>query len=302
MAHDHNHGSNQLSGKKLFFVTGLNALITITEIIGGLMSGSLALLSDALHNLSDTLAIVLTFVTNRIGQKDRDVKKTFGYKRAEILAAFVNASMLTLISGYLIVESIKRFFNPELIDTGLMLVVAIIGLLANLLSVFLLKQDAEHSMNVKSSYLHMMGDTLSSVAVIFGGILIRYFNVFWLDSVLTLLIALYILHEIFEVLMESIDILMQASPIEDLNPIVDAIQGMNGVNNIHHVHVWKLDDEQIHFEAHIDFQDELLSKIQVKTEAIRVLLHDDFDIEHVTIQAETGFGCAADVIAKSSHH
>lgn len=302
MAHDHNHGSSQLSGKKLFFVTLLNAVITITEIIGGLVSGSLALLSDALHNLSDTLAIVLTYVTNRIGRKDRDVKKTFGYKRAEILAAFVNASMLTVISGYLIVESIKRFFNPELIDTGLMLIVAIIGLVANLLSVFLLKQDAKNSMNVKSSYLHMMGDTLSSVAVIFGGILIRYFNVFWLDSVLTLLIALYILHEIFEVLMESIDILMQASPIEDLNPIVDAIQGLNGVNNIHHIHIWKLDDEQIHFEAHIDFEDELLSKIQIKTEEIRVMLHDNYDIEHVTIQAETGFCCAADVIVKSSHH
>ena len=302
MAHDHNHGSSQLSGKKLFFVTLLNAVITITEIIGGLVSGSLALLSDALHNLSDTLAIVLTYVTNRIGRKDRDVKKTFGYKRAEILAAFVNASMLTVISGYLIVESIKRFFNPELIDTGLMLIVAIIGLVANLLSVFLLKQDAKNSMNVKSSYLHMMGDTLSSVAVIFGGILIRYFNVFWLDSVLTLLIALYILHEIFEVLMESIDILMQASPIEDLNPIVDAIQGLNGVNNIHHIHIWKLDDEQIHFEAHIDFEDELLSKIQIKTEEIRVMLHDNYDIEHVTIQAETGFCCAPVVISKTIHN
>lgn len=289
--HGHSHDVSNLSGRKIFWVTLLNATITITEIVGGIVSGSLSLLSDAMHNFSDTLSIVISYVANRIGAKPKDEKNTFGYKRAEILAAFINSLVLTVISVFLIYEAIERFLKPQGIETGVMLIVAVIGLLANLFSVLLLQRDSKKSMNIKSSYLHMLSDTLSSVGVIIGGLMIRFWNVTWVDPLITALIALYIFKEAIEILKESINILMQSSPKLDYAAIIKEVESMEQVNNMHHVHAWRMDEENIFFEAHIDIEDQSLSSAQGILHNIEELLKEHYHIQHVTLQIETDQCC-----------
>ena len=282
----HHHETTELSGQKITWVTLLNASITLAEIIGGLLSGSLALLSDAMHNLSDTLSIVLSYTTYRIAQRPKNKRKTFGYRRAEILSAFINALSLIVISGFLILEALRRFLSPEPIETGLMLTVALIGLVANLVSVLLLEKERHHNLNLKSTYLHLLADTLSSLGVIVGGLLIRFYQVLWVDPLLTLGIAIYILKEGLELLKVTVDILMQASPHLDYEHIKEEIETLPYVKNIHHIHAWRMDEKHIYFEAHIDFEDQLLSTIQTSLHDIEHLLKDHFGIHHVTLQAE----------------
>lgn len=166
----HSHDITGLSGKKIFWVTVLNATITAAEIIGGILSGSLALLSDAIHNLSDTAAIAMSYFANRIALKPKDARRTYGYKRAEIISAFVNSAVLLAISLVLIVEAFKRWSSPESINGTLMITVALIGLIANFISVYLLEKDSHDNLNIKSSYLHLISDTVSSVGVLVDGI------------------------------------------------------------------------------------------------------------------------------------
>ena len=154
-----------MSGRKIFWVTVLNAAITAAEVVGGLLSGSLALLSDAVHNLSDTIAVAMSYVAWRISQKPRDTKRTFGYKRAEILSAFINSAILLAVLSILLFEAVRRIQSPETIDSTLMIIVAVIGLIANLASVLLLEKDSKSSLNIKASYLHLISDTVSSGAL-----------------------------------------------------------------------------------------------------------------------------------------
>ncbi|MFO7895569.1 MAG: cation diffusion facilitator family transporter [Candidatus Cloacimonadales bacterium] len=288
MSHHHQHSPDvsQLSGRKIFWVTLLNAVITIAEFIGGLISGSLALLSDSLHNLSDTVAIALSYFAHKIAQKPQNYRKTFGYKRAEIIAAFINSSLLLVISSFLIIEAIKRFYNPEPIDGNLMIAVALIGLLANLFSVYLLQKDAHSNINIKSSYLHLIGDTVSSVGVVGGGLAIKFWQITWIDPLVTLLIAFYIIKEGWKILKQTIDVLMQSAPHLDYEKIKSSVENISGVKNIHHVHAWTIDENLIHFEAHIDLNDMLLSEAEKIYEQITHILQTEHKIDHVTLQAE----------------
>lgn len=284
--HEHSHEISDLSGKKIFWVTVLNATITLSEIIGGILSGSLALLSDAIHNLSDTISIILSYSANKIAKKPKNSNKTFGYKRAEIISAFINSSILFLISFWLIYEAYKRFKNPEIIDSNLMLIVAIIGLLANFISVFLLEKDSHENMNIKSSYLHLISDTISSIGVILGGITIKIWNITWVDPMITIFISLYILRETWHILRKSIDIFMQGSPDLDYDKIKMDIEKIEKVNNIHHVHAWMINEKTIHFEAHIDLEDVKLSEVELIYDKINHILKEDYGISHITIQPE----------------
>ncbi|HEY5557063.1 cation diffusion facilitator family transporter [Acetobacterium sp.] len=282
----HTHDVSNLSGKKIFWVTVLNAIITIAEIVGGILSGSLALLSDAVHNLSDTVAIGLSYVANRIAQKPKDAKKTFGYQRAEILAAFINATVLLVLSTVLIVEAIKRWQSPESINGTLMIIVASIGLVANFVSVFLLEKDSHENLNIKSSYLHLLGDTVSSVGVLVGGVAIMLWGVVWIDPLITLLISLYIIKETWHVIRKTVDILMQSSAPLDYEAIKTGIEKMDKVKNIHHVHSWMTNEKTIYFEAHVDMEDMQLSEAEKVNEKIEDYLKENHGISHVTLQAE----------------
>lgn len=282
----HSHDISNLSGRKIFWVTMLNATITIAEIVGGVLSGSLALLSDAVHNLSDTLAIALSYFANKIAQKPKDKRLTFGYKRAEILSAFINSSVLLAISMMLIVEAIKRFQNPEEINSSLMLIVALIGLIANFVSVFLLEKDSHENLNIKSSYLHLISDTVSSVGVLIGGLAIKFWNIVWIDPIITILISIYILRETWNVIKKTVSILMQSSADIDYNSIKLDVEKIEGIKNIHHVHSWLIDEKTIFFEAHIDIEDQLLSHVELIYEKVTHLLVEHYGVNHVTLQAE----------------
>ena len=283
---NHSHNATNLSGKKIFWVTILNATITVAEIVGGILSGSLALLSDAVHNLSDTVAIALSYSANKIGQKPRDAKRTFGYKRAEILSAFVNSTVLLAISSILIFEAIKRFNSPETIDGTLMITVAFIGLVANFVSVYLLEKDSHGNLNIKSSYLHLISDTVSSVGVLAGGIAIKIWGIVWIDPLITILISLYILKETWEVILKTINILMQSSADLDYDAIKKDIESIEHVQNIHHVHSWLIDEKTIFFEAHIDVDNMFLSEVEGIYKEVTHYLMEHHGINHVTLQAE----------------
>ena len=284
--HNHNHDYSELSGKKILFATLLNGIITIVEIIGGLLSGSLALLSDSLHNLSDTIAIALSYFTNKISKKSGNERKTFGYKRAEILSAFINSASLLAISILLIIEAIKRFYNPETINGNMMLIVATVGLLANLIAVILLQKDSKGNINIKSSYLHLISDTVSSVGVILGGIAIKLWNITWIDPVITIAISIYIIKESYEILVKTINILMQSSPQLDFEDIKDDIEKIEGVNNIHHIHAWYLNDKALYFEAHVDVIDMKVSQTNEVYKEICEILNHEHGVNHITIQFE----------------
>lgn len=283
--------SHAYTGKKIFWVALLNAGITVAEVVGGILSGSLALLSDAVHNLSDTVAIVLSYVANRIARRSKDDKRTYGYKRAEILAAFINSAVLLAVSLLLVFEAYKRLRAPESIDGTLMISVAFIGLLADLLSVYLLQKDAHKSLNIKSSYLHLLSDTISSVGVLAGGIAIKLWGVVWIDPLVTVLIALYIMKETKEVIRKTINILLQSAAPLDYEAIKADIAGIDQVKNIHHVHSWMSDEKTVYLEAHIDVDDILLSKVEGIYDQIEEILKGRYGISHVTLQAEVDRCC-----------
>ena len=288
-SHNHSHHSHgNLKGTNLLISIFLNILITIAQVFGGIISGSLALLSDALHNFSDVVSLIISFVAAKISRKNASLNKTFGYKRAEIMAAFVNAATLVIIAVFLIIEAIERFQNPQEIESNIVIWLSILGILANGFSVLLLKRDADSNMNMKSAYLHLFTDMLASVAVLIGGLLMKFYEIFWIDSVLTLAIAIYLIFVGYDLLKNSYKVLMLFTPNNvKIKEIVDEVQKLKDVKNVHHVHVWQLNENETHLEAHIDFNKDItLSEFDVILVEIEELLHNKFRINHVNIQPE----------------
>jgi len=287
------HSEPGLKGRLIFSII-LNFTITAVEVIGGLLSGSLALLGDSLHNFSDAMSLIASYIALRIGERRANEKYTFGYKRAEILVAFVNSAVLIGVSLFLFVEAYERFESPRPVDTGIMLSVALVGLIANLLSVLLLHGHA-HGLNVRSAYLHLLSDTLSSVAVVAGGLLILFYGINWVDPLVTVLIALYILREAYEILRESVEILMEASPKLDLSLIKSEIESIPGVRNAHHFHAWRIGENGVHFECHVEVEDMPLSRAQGIIDEVENRLRK-YGITHVTVQLEADRCGEKDVI------
>ncbi len=282
------HGKNDLSTGRLLAATLLNFSITIAEVIGGLVSNSLALISDALHNLGDTFAVFIAYIAHLISKRDYTDKKTFGYKRIEIIAALFNTVILIVIIIYLFWEAIKRINDPEPVKGLIMLVVALIGLLANLYSVLLLRKESGKNINIRAAYLHLLGDTFSSVAVIIGAVVIYFFQVYWVDLLITVLVGLYLLKGAYLILKRAVDILMQGAPEGlDLNEVKSTVEQLPEIDNIHHIHAWSLNDREIHFECHIDLtEDSKVSETREIISKIHGILKNKFHVNHVTIQCE----------------
>ena len=294
MGHSYSHNHSQtynysdLKGKKLLFAIVLNIIITISQVIGGLISGSLSLLSDALHNFSDVVSLVISYIADIFTKKDASFKRTFGYKRAEIIAAFINSSTLIIVAFYLVYEAIERFFNPQAIESGLVIWLALLAIFANGFSVLLLKSEAKENMNMRSAYLHLFTDMAASIAVLVGGLLMKYFHWFWVDSVLTILIAIYLLYMGYDLLKASFKVLMLFTP-EDikLEKINTAILQIPEIKNIHHIHIWQLNEEEVHIEAHVDFYKNItLTEFEKILIQIEEILNNDFGINHINIQPE----------------
>jgi len=282
--HTHNH----FKEKNLIITMVLNFIITLVEVIGGLLSGSLSLLSDALHNFSDGISVIVTFIALKLSKRENTLKNTFGYKRAEILAALFNSSFLIIISFFLFKEAYLRIQHPQNIDSKIMIAVALVGLAANTISVFLLKSGSKDNINIRSAYIHLFSDSLSSLGVIIGGILIYYFNITIIDPILTFIIGAYVLKEGFDILKKSTDILMEKTPTQiNILEIKELIEKIPEVDNLHHVHIWQTNDKEFLFEGHVDIKQDInLTKAEELRNDISSILLNKFGINHTTIQIE----------------
>lgn len=287
-AHAHNHQHPDLRGRNLLISIFLNILITIAQIIGGLVSGSLSLLSDALHNFSDVISLIISYVASKLSKQKASASRTFGFKRAEILAAFINASTLVIVAVILIIEAVKRFFDPQEIESSLVIWLSIVAILGNGFSVLLLKKDSKSNLNMRSAYLHLITDMLASVAVLIGGLLMKYYQLFWVDSVLTFLIAVYLIWVGWDLLKTSTKMIMLFTPDHiNIQEVVRTVNQIPKVKKLHHVHIWNLSDDELHLEAHLDlYEDISITEFDSLLITIEQVLHDEFNINHVTIQPE----------------
>jgi len=288
--HSHSHNHKDLKGRNLFITIFLNILITLAQLIGGIISGSLSLLSDALHNFSDVLSLIISYIATKLSKRKASVNKTFGYKRAEIIAAFVNSSTLIVVSIILVKEAIERFANPIEIESNLVIWLSLLGIIANGFSVLLIKKDAKVNMNMKSAYLHLFTDMMASVAVLIGGLLMKFYALYWVDPVLTILIAFYLVYMGYDLLKTSTRVLMLFTPNTiEIEQIVSAITKIKPIKNVHHVHVWQLNENEVHLEAHIDFDEDInLSEFDLVLEKIEEEVYHKFGISHLNIQPEYG--------------
>ena len=279
---------NEVKGKNLILSILLNLLITIAQIVGGIISGSLALISDALHNFSDVLSLVFSLIAHKLSRRKASINNTFGYKRAELIAAFINAITLILVALFLIYEASTRIFHPEPIKSGLVILLAILGIIVNGGSVLLLKKDSEHNLNMKSAYLHLLTDMMASVAVLVGGLLMKFYGWFWVDSLMTLLIALYLIYVSYDLIKSATKMLMLFTPdYIDIKEIVREVHKISGVNKLHHIHIWHLNDEELHLEAHLDCSIDIkMSEFNLLLEKIEIVLFEQFHINHINIQPE----------------
>ncbi len=291
MGHHHHHDGHhhpELSGRNLFISIVLNSLITIAQVIGGLISGSLSLLSDALHNFSDVISLIISYIANRYARKKASIDRTFGYKRAEILAAFINAATLIIVAALLIVEAIERFFSPQQVGSELVILLSIVAILGNGFSVLLLKKQSKVNMNMRSAYLHLITDMMASVAVLIGGLLMKFYQIYWIDSLLTFAIAIYLIVMGYDLLKSSFKVLMLFTPDTiAVQQIVEAVNRLPEVKSLHHVHIWQLNEEETHLEAHIDFHEDIsMSAFGKIYEKIETLLLKEYGINHITLQPE----------------
>ncbi|MBT8325763.1 MAG: cation transporter [Winogradskyella sp.] len=289
--HNHTHTHNKdHSRRNLLISIILNSAITLVQIIGGLISGSLALLSDALHNFSDVVSLVISYLASILANKKASITKTFGYKRAEIMAAFINSSTLIIVAVLLIFEAVERFNNPKPINSSLVIWLSLIAIAGNGFSVLLLQRSAKSNMNMQSAYLHMFTDMLASIAVLVGGLLIKYYQINWIDPFLTLVIALYLVIVGYKLLKNSFKVLMLFTPESlPVQKIVSEIQNLPNVKNLHHVHIWQLNEEETHLEAHIDFHNDInLTEFNIVLQSVENVLKQKYNINHVTLQPEYG--------------
>ncbi|MFH1699135.1 MAG: cation diffusion facilitator family transporter [Candidatus Zixiibacteriota bacterium] len=289
MSENHSH-SHHTSSKKIGWTILLNLVITAAEFIGGIFSGSLALLSDAGHNLSDVIALVLAWLGAKGAAMKPTKRSTYGFKRLEVVTAFINAVSLAAIAVYIIFEAFQRYNDPQPIDSAIMLSVAGIGLLGNLFSVWILHRGRNETLNTRAAFLHMLYDAISSVAVIIGGIIIMFSGWYLLDLILSVLIAIMILWSSFDILKEASGIFMEAAPRGiDTYEVEQAISDLPGIKGVHHTHIWSISSSQIALSCHIvlnhaDYQD-----CTVIIGKIHKLLKDKFGINHATIQPEGEF-------------
>ena len=290
--HEHHHHDHSGEGFKFIMVILLNIIITAAEYIGGIFSGSLALISDAGHNFSDVLSLILGYTGERVSEKKRTDSYTFGLKRFEVLIALINALTLILIGLYIFYEAIERFKHPVAVDFSIMLPVACIGLSGNLISMFFLGHGDDKSLNVRAAFLHLLFDAVSSVAVIAAAILIYYTSNYWIDIVISFFIAVMIIWSSFGILAESLRIFLQGVPGHiDSTEVYKAITEVERVVSLHGLHIWSINSKEIFLSCHIcidsdsgNFSDKVIMEINS-------MLAGMFKIEHTTIQVELSDFC-----------
>lgn len=272
--------------KKLWMALSLTSVFIVVELIGSAISHSLTLLSDAAHLFTDAAALIISITAMRLGRRQADQKRTFGYYRIEILAAAFNASILFMVAGFIFYMAYKRFFEVSEIHTTSMLVVASMGVIVNFISTQLLKAGSKESLNIKSAYLDSQADLLSSLGVILTAFLIRLTEWQHLDSLMAIAISLWILPRTWILLKESVNILLEGVPEGiELAEITGALLDLPGVTDVHDLHVWALTNGKISLTAHMVIEAD--AKEHNLLGAATKLLEEQFNVTHSTIQIET---------------
>ena len=278
--HSHSHDTDNQSNRQLGFAVFINVLLTIAQVIGGVVSGSLSLIADALHNLSDAAAIFIALIARKIGSKAADERYHFGYKRAEILATLLNSTTLIIIGGFLIVEAIESYFNPAPIDGWIVVWVAAFALVIDIATAILtFHAGAKNSMNIRAAFVHNISDAMASIVVIVAGSLIILYQWYIVDLIATILISAYVIYHGVLLLIASCKILMQAAPDDfDRNKVSAALCKQFAIKQIHSLKAWQLDDNQICCEL------VLTSSAELVLADVKNYLHDEFAIEHCIIE------------------
>jgi len=287
--HLHHHTDTQASwGRRLLTAIVINLLIPIVQIWGGIVSGSMALISDALHNLSDFISLVINYAALLIGRRAPTHKQTFGYKRVEIFAALISVAILYAAAVYIAIEAWQRFIAPRAISGQIVIWIALLGFAGNLFSALILHSGAKVNLNMKSAFLHMMADAATSLAVVALGVLWLFKPWYWLDPVLSWLIVALIIYSGWGILKDSFLILMNATPPGiNLAEIKNTLEAIEGISEIHDLHVWNPSAESIALAAHVTVPDQMLGKVDELAEKVRTVLWQKFKIDHPTLQFES---------------
>ena len=284
--HGHNHHSKD-SDRNLFVAIILNVLLSVSQIIGGIISGSLSLIADALHNFSDAASLCIALFARTVSRRPPDTLKTFGYQRADTIAALINLTLLIVIGLYIAYEGVIRLANPQQVTGWIIILVAGIALIIDVFTAMITHRISKNNMNMRAAFLHNLSDALSSVSVIIAGVLIILFEWYWTDTVLTFMISAFVLWQGITMLPKTIHLLMEGTPIGlSLEDIKLCMKEVSGVENIHHLHVWNLDENRIALEAHVVMMVSELKEVKVIKDEIKSKLKNKFNITHSTLEFE----------------
>ncbi|GJL80564.1 MAG: cation efflux system protein [marine bacterium B5-7] len=287
MAGHHHHISSDSGDARVFWAVAVNLVLTAAQVVGGLLSGSLALIADALHNFSDAISLIIAFVARKVARRPVDDKMTFGYGRAEMVSALVNYTTLIVIGFYLVYEAILRFTDPQGIDGKLVLIIAGIALVVDLATAALTYSLSKQSMNIRAAFLHNVADALGSIAVIVAGTLVLLYDWNFVDPLVTLLIAGYILWISFNEVGSVIRILMLGSPPDiDTQSVLKEIRATTGVSSVHQLHLWQMQEHENALDAHIVIEPGEWKNADTIKEIVKRALHERFSISHTTLEIE----------------
>jgi cobalt-zinc-cadmium efflux system protein len=290
MPHDH-HGHSHIDPTagdgRIGWAIVANMALTGAQIIGGVLSGSLALIADALHNFSDAIALILAFAARKIARRPADAQMSFGYGRVEVVAALINYTTLIVLSVYLIYEGVMRFADPEPINGWMVVWIATIALVIDVVTAVLTYSMAKDSMNIRAAFIHNLADALGSVAVIVAGTLVILYGWLWVDPVVTLLIAFYILWHVKSEFMSVTRVLMLGAPDGiDTQEVITAVRGVAGVADLHHLHLWQMQEHDAALQAHIVIKAGSWGQADAIKAQIKAQLEDQFGIKHTTLEME----------------
>lgn len=303
MAHDHSHTHENTSDRRLVLALVLNLVLTVVEVVAGLLSGSLALVADAIHNLSDCGSFVIALIARRVGRWPSDERRTFGYRRAEIIGALINLTILVVVSLLLMYEAFERFLYPEPIDGWIVVGVAAVALAVNVATTIVLYAMSRDNLNVRAAYLHNMADSFSSLGVIIAGAVILGFGVLWIDAVVTLLVAVFTIWHSLPDIKRAIHILMEGAPSSvETEKLMTELQSVAGVAGVHHLHLWELDEHHSALEAHIVVEPAQLDRWAAIKQELKQRLAMRFGIEHSTLEFETADEDDCQPCARAGNH
>ncbi|MXO76192.1 cation diffusion facilitator family transporter [Altererythrobacter aerius] len=286
MSAGHDHGAEGMSDARLVWAVIVNVGLTVAQIVGGIVSGSLALIADALHNFSDAASLGLALFARKIGRRPADKLMTFGYGRAEVVAALINLTTLVIVGFYLLIEAATRYLDPQPIEGWTIVIVAGIALIVDVATAAMVHKGSKDSLNIKAAFLHNVSDALASVGVIVAGTLILLYHLYVADLIMTVLIAAYVLYQGFSLLPKTIKLLMGAVPDDvEFDAIVRALGDIEGVASLHHVHIWSIDEHHRSLEAHLVPSERSLEAFEAVKADARRMLEQRFSIGHATLEA-----------------